>query len=239
VLVTKGLVKIKNYEGDCLICRENTMLFIPRDIYLISDLLTEQDSVEAFLLFFDHNIVCKFLDSKTRQIGSNSVASLPISELNVNDKVLHFFSTLEYIYFDLENDKDILDLKLLEFLHLVYLTNQDEMINTLTSSENLKKRRDIDSIITEHYDKSLSIADFANLSGRSLSTFNRDFKRKYGQTPKQWLIKKKMEKAKNLMMTGSNVTNCAIELGYSNVSNFIKAYKSFYGVTPKQWKLNF
>jgi AraC-like DNA-binding protein len=35
------------------------------------------------------------------------------------------------------------------------------------------------------------------------------------------------------MMAGSNVTNCAIEVGYSNVSNFIKAYKLFYGETPK------
>ena len=121
----------------------------------------------------------------------------------------------------------------MEFLHLVYLNNQDEIINTLNSSENQKKRRNIDSIMMVNYDKNLTVTDFANLSGRSLSTFNRDFKRKHGQTPKQWLIKKKMEKAEKLLLEGINVTNCAIEVGYSNVSHFIKAYKFIYGETPK------
>jgi AraC-like DNA-binding protein len=229
----KGEVKVKTYEEDCISCHENEMLFMPRDIYLISDLLKKKGSVEVFLVFFDHDIVCRFLGSKIKQTRSTSVATLSVSKLNSNKKILHFFSSLKDIYFDFDNDKDILELKLLECLHLVYLTNQDKFINTLISSENQKKRRSIDSIITANYDKCLTIADFANLSGRSLSTFNRDFKRKYGQSPKQWLIKKKMEKAKKLMMAGSNVTNCAIEVGYSNVSNFIKAYKLFYGETPK------
>ena len=85
-----------------------------------------------------------------------------------------------------------------------------------------------------NYDKNFTVTDFANLSGRSLSTFNRDFKRKHGQTPKQWLIKKKMEKAKVLLSEGMNVTTCAIEIGYSNVSNFIKAYKLIHGETPNK-----
>jgi hypothetical protein len=113
---------------------------MPRDIYIISDLLKTKDSVEVFLVFFDHDIVCRFLGSKIKQTRSTSVATLAVSKLNSNKKILHFFSSLKDLYFDFDNDKDILELKLLEFLHLVYLTNQDEIINTLTSSENQKKR---------------------------------------------------------------------------------------------------
>ncbi|WP_075533562.1 helix-turn-helix domain-containing protein [Moritella viscosa] len=90
----------------------------------------------------------------------------------------------------------------------------------------------------ENYNKNLTVSDFANLSGRSLSTFNRDFKRKYGESPKQWLITKKMTKANSLLANGSNVTSCALEVGYSNVSHFIRAYKAIYGKTPKEIKNN-
>jgi hypothetical protein len=88
---------------------------MPRGIHLISDLLKKQDSLEVFLVFFDHDIVCRFLSSKIKQARSTSVATLTISKLITNDKVLHFFSSLKDIYSDLDNDKDILELKLLEF----------------------------------------------------------------------------------------------------------------------------
>jgi AraC-like DNA-binding protein len=238
VFVVKGKVEVKTYEGECVASHENEMLFMPRDTYLISDFIKDQDCIEAFLIFFDHEIVVKFLGSKIKQHRKPPVATSTICKLKTNKKVIHYFDSLKDIYFDLENDKYILELKVLEFLHLVYLNNQSEIIDTLNSSENQKKKRSIESIMIGNYDKNLTVADFANLSGRSLSTFNRDFRKKYGQTPKQWLIKKKMEKAEKLLSEGVNVTNSAIEVGYSNVSHFIKAYKLIHGETPKAMRKN-
>jgi len=88
----------------------------------------------------------------------------------------------------------------------------------------------------DNYDKNLTVADFASLSGRSLSSFNRDFKRKYGKPPKQWLIENRMIKAAQLLENGSSVTNCALDVGYSNTSHFIKSYKSMHGKTPSEMK---
>lgn len=234
--VVKGKVEVKTYEGESVTSHENEMLFMPRDTYLISDLIKGQDPIEVFLVFFDHDIVVKFLASKIKQHRKPLVTTPAICKLKTNSKVPHYFNSLKDIYFNLENDKDILEIKVLEFLHLVYLDNEENIINALSASENQKKRRNIDAIMMDSYDKNLTVADFANLSGRSLSTFNRDFKRKHEQTPKQWLIKKKMEKAERLLLEGINVTNCALEVGYSNVSHFIKAYKLIYGKTPKEMR---
>ena len=104
---------------------------------------------------------------------------------------------------------------------------------TLFASEIGKQKRDIELLMLEHYDKNLTIADFADLSGRSLSTFNREFKLRHNKTPKQWLIEKKIFKAKELLDEGFSV-----EVGYHNVSHFIKAYKSIYGKTPKEMQKN-
>ena len=85
-----------------------------------------------------------------------------------------------------------------------------------------------------HFDKNLTVADFAALSGRSLSSFNREFKAQFSTTPKQWLIEKKMHKAHSLLTQEHTVTQVAFDVGYSNVSHFIKAYKSIYKQTPKE-----
>ncbi len=239
VFVIKGKVEVKTFDGQCVTAHKNEMLFMPRDTYLISDLTKDKECIEVFLVFFDHDIVVKFLGSKITQHHKSSVSTSTICKLETSTKISHYFAALKEIYFDFENDKDILEYKILEFLHLVYINNPSEMIDTLNSSENQKKKRNIETLMLNNFDKNLTVADFANLSGRSLSTFNRDFKSKYGQTPKQWLIKKKMEKAEELLTDGINVTNCAIEVGYSNISHFIKAYKLIYGKTPNSIKNTF
>lgn len=233
VFVVKGRVEVKTYEGESVSCVANEMLFMPRDTYLISDFVMKDEGIEVFLVFFDHELVVKFLSSKLNRPGKSAVSDTSICKLTTSRKVVHYFNALEEIYSEFENSKEMLELKVLEFLHLVYLDNQSAMINTLYSSEHQKRKRSIESIMLEHFDKNLSVADFANLSGRSVSSFNRDFRRKYDLTPKQWLISKRMEKGDELLRAGVTVTECALSVGYSNVSHFIKAYKQAYGNTPK------
>jgi len=124
------------------------------------------------------------------------------------------------------HDNALLELKLLEFLHLVMLDEKDMFLNILYASRKQKQERDIAVFMQSHFEK--------RLSGRSLSTFTRDFKRKYHQTPKQWLIEKRVEKAHKLLAQGMSVTDSAFEVGYQNVSHFIAAYKSVYTHTPKK-----
>jgi transcriptional regulator GlxA family with amidase domain len=89
----------------------------------------------------------------------------------------------------------------------------------------------------DNYLGNLKINDYAILTGRSVSTFTREFKRLYGITPNKWLIKKRLKKAHDLLNdTNMNVTQVSMEVGYENISHFIKAYKEVYGVTPKLTK---
>ena len=179
------------------------------------------------------------MSSKEGDIQKVSLTTPTICKLHASASINCYFNALSDVYSGGENSLEILNLKLLEFLHLVNIDNRNDIAETLYVSEQQKKKRNISSLMLENYNKNLTIADFANLSGRSLSTFNRDFKRKYGKPPKQWLITKKMTEANNLLAKGLNVTSCALEVGYSNVSHFIKAYKAIYGKTPKEIKNNY
>lgn len=236
VLVLRGKVEVQTSQGKSVTTHAGEMLFMPRDTYLISDFITDDDSIELYLVFIDHDIVNSFLSSKIDSHKERSNSPPIICKLQVNNTIKQYFNAIKDVYSDIENSKELLRLKIFEFLHLIYSSNRQDLVDTLFSSEQHKKTRSITSLMLENYDKNLTVTDFANLSGRSVSSFNRDFKRKYDQTPKQWLIEQKMRKADKLLADGSNVTECAMEVGYSNVSHFIKAYKLIHGKTPKEMK---
>jgi AraC-like DNA-binding protein len=227
VYVVNGEVSVITYNGDEVAVKNGEMLFMPRDSYLISDYLCNGQNMEVFLLFFDHEIVMKFMDNFKKSENSKSI----ICKLEATANIQNYLQNIAKMEFANTHNPKLLELKLLEFLHLI--NEKQDFIQTLQASEEGKYKREIGSLMAEHYDKNLTIADFASLSGRTLSTFNREFKEKYNTTPKQWLIKKKMQRAFELLQEGKNVTDSAFEVGYLNVSNFIKAYKSVYGETPK------
>ncbi len=232
VYVINGRLRVNTYEGDEVIIQNGEMIFMPRDSYIISDYIKNNASMKVYLFFFDHNLALKFLAQNHTPTALKESNNL-VCQLKVTQNIKYYISSLEKFNFKTLNTKEILELKLLELLYLLDDSNQNNIIKTLLSSESFKEKRDIESFMLEHYDKNLSINDFASLSGRSLSSFNRDFKNKYNTTPKKWLIKKKMNKAKTMLEKGASVSTCAFDLGYKNVSNFIKAYKSVYKLTPK------
>jgi AraC-like DNA-binding protein len=234
MFVLNGEVEVRINEGNSIKTKPGEMLFMPRDTYLISDLVTDNDVTELYLIFIGHEIIDLFLGSEGKMTRKVSSSTPTICKLHASTNINFYFNAIRDVYSGIENSREILNLKLLEFLHLVYIDNRHNIIETLNVSEQLKRKRNIATLMLENYNKNLTISDFADLSGRSLSTFNRDFKRKYGEPPKQWLISQKMSKANDLLANGLNVTNCALEVGYSNVSHFIKAYKAIYGKTPKE-----
>ena len=99
-----------------------------------------------------------------------------------------------------------------------------------------ERTRDLRSFMLRHYDRPLSIEDFARLTGRSNSTFLRDFKRSFGETPREWLLGQRMEKARSMIEAGrTNITDVAADLGYESISHFIRNFKRRFGKTPGAW----
>lgn len=87
-----------------------------------------------------------------------------------------------------------------------------------------------------NFDKPLLIEDYAFLTGRSISSFRRDFKRKYDTTPKKWLLEKKLYKAKQLLSsTNLSINEISLEIGFDNTSHFISLFRKSYNETPKQF----
>ena len=149
-----------------------------------------------------------------------------------------FFETIQSNHREGINSLELVKIKLLECLYLLasYDKNQDFDAH-LAKAKIENRKRNLARLMKNNDILQLSVADLAHLSGRSLSSFNRNLKVTYEMSPKQWLQDKRMSHAKKLLESDKHsVTYVASLVGYNNSSHFIKAFKEKYQVTPNQLK---
>ena len=236
LLVMKGEQIIQGHEQTDLLVKENEMVILPKDLYVVSDFVTKQDNFEAFIFFIDDQLIKKFTLINSIKQNEHNVKN-NVLKTNISHQIAQFTQSLSDVYRNTSDNNALLEIKVLEFLLLLELEEHSQLL--ISALINPIKKRNISEFMEKNYLSNLKISDYAALTGRSISTFNRDFKRFFGTTPKKWLITKRLSKSHELLNnTELNVTQVAMEVGYENVSHFIDAYKKAYGITPKSTLIN-
>ncbi|OXG03963.1 AraC-like DNA-binding protein [Flavobacterium araucananum] len=124
-----------------------------------------------------------------------------------------------------------LRLKIMELLYDVADGNRNMFLQILQLHEPVKA--DIAHVVEQHYASPISLSELAYLSGRSLSSFKRDFQGIYNMTPALWIREKRLEKAKEMLETTiMPVSDICYTLGFENVSHFSRIFKEFHGQAP-------
>lgn len=91
--------------------------------------------------------------------------------------------------------------------------------------------------IDEHIDEKISIDELSLKSRWRSQHFIRVFTDFIGVTPYQYILRKKMEKAKDLICnTDLSYSEVSFELGFLSYANFSIAFKKATGKTPVQYK---
>jgi AraC family transcriptional regulator len=92
--------------------------------------------------------------------------------------------------------------------------------------------------IEEHLHGSLSLAQMASVVGLNPYHFARQFKAATGLPPHQYVIARRVERAKQLLQAGTAVSlaEVAAHAGFSDQSQFSHHFKRLVGVTPGQFR---
>jgi len=87
-----------------------------------------------------------------------------------------------------------------------------------------------------HYTENITIKDIADFAHTSISTLERNFKNKLGQTPKSHLKSLRLAHSIELLNEGKSVSQACHESGFNDYSLFISLFKKIYGKTPKKYQ---
>lgn len=139
-------------------------------------------------------------------------------------------------YFELsEIPEEIASLKITEAVSI--LRSIDKKIDNVLANFEEPGKVDLIDFMERNFIFNLSLEKFSYLTGRSLTTFKRDFKKAFSSTPQRWLTQKRLELA-HYRLTQSKLKpiDVCYEVGFENLSHFSFAFKKQFGYSPTQLK---
>ena len=87
--------------------------------------------------------------------------------------------------------------------------------------------------VEQHLSSNIGLADLAELAGYSPDHFSRLFKRCFGQPPYQYVLTRRVERAKSMLKDqGRPISNIAAACGFATQAHLNAAFKQRTGVTP-------
>jgi AraC family transcriptional regulator, exoenzyme S synthesis regulatory protein ExsA len=235
-LVLQGKLQIEKHGCGTETVNEGQMIIVPKGLYMISDcLLPNNEPFVAMVFFFDEALIDSFIASLGKRKYEPALVHCLV--MNCSDPIRWYTDNLLKLYKEGSSiHNSITRAKLFELLHLLSISPRgEEFIRAILSLKNQEKRS-IREFMLSNFSKPLTVEDYAYLTGRSLSTFVRDFKRLFQISPKQWLMEQRLEKARKLLsINNTSVSDVAYDSGYENISHFIKAFHKKFNISPKQY----
>ncbi len=111
-------------------------------------------------------------------------------------------------------------------------TETGAVVGGLTPWQLRRTRDEIDAQL----DREVSLAQLAGHCGLSTSHFARAFARSTGIPPHRWLMQRRVDRAKELMLTGAALAEIALMCGFSDQSHLTRVFSQMVGLTPGRWR---
>src|SRR5688500_3366547 len=92
-------------------------------------------------------------------------------------------------------------------------------------------------LVDARYREPLDVITLARAAGLSPAHFSREFRRAFGETPHQYLLTRRMERATALLRsTDRSVLDICLSVGLQSVGSFTTSFGRTYGMPPTAYR---
>jgi AraC-like DNA-binding protein len=238
--------KVIVVEDSILIAYDIKEILLQEDYEPIINITTVKEAIEAIE---EHDPLIVLIDIKLR----NGDLGTTIGEYLLNK------ATIPFVYITSHSDKQTLELvnhtrphgfivkpfkerDILSTISIV-LNNFNHRFVDIERSSSAEsdqvpyKIKEIINYIAANLDKKIEIEELAAKTPWKRDHFSKLFLNFLGCTPYQYILNKKIEKAKVLITeTDINISQISFELGFNSYSNFCNAFKKITNYTPENYR---
>ncbi|MGP4689937.1 AraC family transcriptional regulator [Agrobacterium cavarae] len=146
-----------------------------------------------------------------------------------------FSRTLAYILSDLDHEPDD-------------LAKDDaiQRIGTILSREAGAPRKRVTKVaqsavlqardfLLSHSDEPVRSATLEDMTGLDRYALARHFRQLLGTSPHRYLVMRRLSRAKQLLLAGSNLAGAAVESGFADQAHLTRHFRDAFGITPGRW----
>lgn len=198
------------------------ILFAPKDAHSFCG---NPDFINTFIHFnVSENEVEKFHITTNQLFYPSGFQKMNETALDIKNEIL----------MGGELYKEIINAKMLELL--VLIKRGFSSIKTDIIKEQFEKFR---YEMLSDCSKNISISKMSSELGMSRTAFYKYYKEYFNSSPKQDILKMRMEKAMVLLTNQrKTVSSVAEEVGFANTEHFIRYYKKYFGKSPRKETTN-
>ncbi|GAB2467707.1 AraC-like DNA-binding protein [Conyzicola lurida] len=102
--------------------------------------------------------------------------------------------------------------------------------------ENLAHLRRARDLIDRDYARPLDVPEMARRALMSPAHFSRQFRAAYGETPYNYLMTRRIERAMALLRAGETVTSACMAVGSTSLGSFSSRFTEIVGMTPSAYR---
>lgn len=192
---------------------------------IVNAMVLQDDFIQDAIKELGYKIPNKQVDEGVVDLGKNAILTGLYQSLTL------------YLSDNQEPDQNLMYLKTKEALLGIIQSDPNHLALFYEISKSVKA--DLLAFMQYHSLSTLPLNQLAKLSGRSLSTFNRDFRKSFHTSPHAWLLKKRLSKARELLLTTEQKSSeIYLELGFKELAHFSKAFKKEFGIPPSEMNKN-
>jgi AraC-like DNA-binding protein len=97
--------------------------------------------------------------------------------------------------------------------------------------------RRLKAFVEEHLSQPIRVADLSGAVGLSATHFSRAFVRSFGEPPHVYLIQRRIDRARHLMLTSDiSLSDLAAACGFSDQAHFCRLFRRHTERTPAAWR---
>ncbi len=110
-------------------------------------------------------------------------------------------------------------------------------MGTLPASRYLQRAKDF---ADANHREPVTVADMASAAQLSPAHFSREFRKAFGESPHQYLLTRRLERAAALLRTTDwTVARVCHAVGLTSVGSFTTSFRRMYGRTPTDYRRSF
>ena len=196
-------------------------------------------NVKRLLIFCSHQLAMQYLpretfDKLTVFAKENSISEHPLF-INLSHR------TMLKELFEMKDNDPLVPIRTLSgIIHLIekflhsFLRQEQAALPRTVKKNDLESMQHVEQILSSRLEGFPSLESLAHEVFMSTSKLKNLFKQVYGHTLYDYYNKSRLQRAKDLLISGQcSIKQAGGEIGFSNLSHFAKAFRKEFGILPR------
>ena len=230
VRIISGEIKVVLSDNSQIYGPGDTILFPRRQLSTVIQYPKDNKPYQSVLMILKQE---RLKDYYSRNLpGENSARSTALKSYEKHPLFESYFGSL-LPYFELQDElpEKLLAIKIEEALTI--LRTIDASVDAVLADFAEPGKIDLADFMEQNYRYNMPLEKFSYLTGRSLTTFKRDFKKAFQLSPQRWLTQKRLALAHyQLAEKRRKPVELYLEVGFENLAHFSFAFKKQFGYSP-------